>query len=130
MLRIRSTGYFKPNRSEQPTAAAKFQLPLAAEFMNVKSGALHVAARALRIVPTRTLTAHGDAGLLTRSKGNSSTGESTHLRGSFECMPKIDDAKFYNRGGFFRFYVAAFGVDCKTNSRLYQHKSRVLMFYR
>jgi hypothetical protein len=30
--------------------------------MNVKTRTLHVAARALRIVPTRTLTAHGDAG--------------------------------------------------------------------
>ena len=27
---------------------------------------------------------------------------------------KIDGAKFYNRGGFFRFCVAAFEVDCTT----------------
>ena len=58
MLRIRSTCYFKPNSSEQPTMAAKFQLPLAGQFMNVKPRTLHVAALALRIVPTRTLTAH------------------------------------------------------------------------
>ena len=59
MLCIRSAGYFKPNSSEQPTMAAKFQLPLAGQFMNVKPRTLHVAALALRIVPTRTLTAHG-----------------------------------------------------------------------
>jgi hypothetical protein len=58
MLCIRSTGYFKPNSSEQPTMAAKFQLPLAGQFMNVKPRTLHVAALSLRIVPTRTLTAH------------------------------------------------------------------------
>ena len=68
MLCIRSTGYFKPNSSEQNTSGAKSPLPLAAQFMNVKTRTLHVAARALRIVPTRTLTAHGDAGLLTKFK--------------------------------------------------------------
>jgi hypothetical protein len=63
MLCTRSTGYFKPNASEQYTSGAKSQVPLAAQFMNVKTRTLHVAARALRIVPTRTLTAHdGDAG--------------------------------------------------------------------
>jgi len=63
MLCIRATGYFKPDTSEQNTSAAKSQLPVAAQFMNVKARTLHVAARALRIVPTRTLTAHnGDAG--------------------------------------------------------------------
>ena len=47
MLCIRSTSYFKPNCSEQPTAAAKSQLSLAAQFMNVKPRTLHVAALAL-----------------------------------------------------------------------------------
>ena len=47
MLCIRSAGYFKPNSSEQPTMAAKFQLPLAGQFMNVKPRTLHVAALAL-----------------------------------------------------------------------------------
>src|SRR5262245_7522038 len=69
MLCTRSTGYFKPNASEQYTSGAKSQLPLAAQFMNVKMRTLHVAARALRIVPTRTLTAHdGETPVLTRSK--------------------------------------------------------------
>jgi hypothetical protein len=58
MLCIRSTGYFKPNSYEQYTSGAKSQLPLAAQLMNVKTRTLHVAARALRIVPTRTLTTH------------------------------------------------------------------------
>jgi hypothetical protein len=43
MLCITSTSYFKPNSSEQPTVAAKFQLPVAGQFMNVKPRALHVA---------------------------------------------------------------------------------------
>jgi len=69
MLCTRATGYFKPNTSEQDTSGAKSQLPLAAQFMNVKARTLHVAARALRIVPTRTLTAHdGETPVLTRSK--------------------------------------------------------------
>jgi hypothetical protein len=39
--------------------------------MNVKPGTLHVAALALRIVPTRTLTAHEtQTPILTRFKGN------------------------------------------------------------
>jgi hypothetical protein len=58
MLCIRATGHFKPDDPEQPTSGAKFQLPLAGQFMNVKPRTLHVAALALRIVPTRTLTAH------------------------------------------------------------------------
>ena len=63
MLCIRATGHFKPDDPEHPTSGTKAQLPLAAQFMNVKTRTLHVAARALRIVPTRTLTAHdGDAG--------------------------------------------------------------------
>ena len=47
MLCTRSTGYFKPNTSEQDTSSAKSQLPLAAQFMNIKTRTLHVAARAL-----------------------------------------------------------------------------------
>ena len=45
--------------------AAKFQVPLVGQFMNVKPRTLHVAALALRIVPTRTLTAH-ETPVLTR----------------------------------------------------------------
>jgi hypothetical protein len=63
MLCIRATGHFKPDNTEQPTSGAKFQLPLAAQFMNVKTCTLDVAALPLRIVATRTLTAHEtDAG--------------------------------------------------------------------
>src|SRR5690349_20252236 len=47
LLCIRSTGYFKPNGSEQPTAGAKFQFPVAGQLMSVKPGALHVAKLAL-----------------------------------------------------------------------------------
>ena len=47
MLCIRSTGYFKPNGSKQPTVAAKFQFPVAGQLMNVKPGALRVAKLAL-----------------------------------------------------------------------------------
>jgi hypothetical protein len=42
MLCIRSTGYFKPNGSKQPTVGAKFQFPVAGQLMSVKPGALHV----------------------------------------------------------------------------------------
>jgi hypothetical protein len=42
-LCIRPTGHLKPNGSEQPTLGAKFQLPLAGQFMDVKSRTLHVA---------------------------------------------------------------------------------------
>jgi hypothetical protein len=45
--RIRATGYFKPNSSEQPTLGAKFQFPFAGQLMNVKPSALHVAKLAL-----------------------------------------------------------------------------------
>ena len=45
MLCIRATGHFKPDDPEQPTSGAKFQLPLAGQFMNVKPLTLHVAAR-------------------------------------------------------------------------------------
>jgi hypothetical protein len=60
VLCIRPADHLKPDDPEQPTSGAKFQLPLAGQFMNVKSRTLHVAALALRIVPTRTLTAHED----------------------------------------------------------------------
>jgi hypothetical protein len=47
MLCIRSTGYFKPNGSEQPTVGAKFKFPVTGKLMSVKPGALHVAKLAL-----------------------------------------------------------------------------------
>jgi hypothetical protein len=47
MLCIRSTGYFKPNSSEQPTVGAKFQFPVAGKLVSVKPGALHVTKLAL-----------------------------------------------------------------------------------
>jgi hypothetical protein len=50
-LCIRPAGYLKSDRSEQQAAAAKFQLPLAGQFMNVKPGTLHVSESAFRIMP-------------------------------------------------------------------------------
>ena len=49
--------------------AAKFQLPLAGQFMNVKPRALHIAKLALCIVSTRAPTAHAEP-LLTRFRDN------------------------------------------------------------
>ena len=87
MLCIRSAGYFKPNSSEQPTMDAKFQLPLAGQFMNVKPRTLHVAALALRIVPTRTLTAH-ETPILTRFKDNRGVIPYTRDVGPKACQPR------------------------------------------
>jgi hypothetical protein len=59
LLRIRSTGYFKPNASEQPTMSAKFQFPVAAQLMNVKPRALHIK-RLLMPTPPAAQRSPGD----------------------------------------------------------------------
>ena len=46
-LGVRSTGHLKSEGPEQTAAGAKFQLPLTAQFMNVKPCTLHVSELAL-----------------------------------------------------------------------------------
>jgi hypothetical protein len=57
-LGVRTTGHLKPNASEQRTALAECQFPLSGQFMNIKSRTLDIAQLALRIMSTRSSTAH------------------------------------------------------------------------